>query len=413
MALYSSAKHVCRQQRGAVLIVLAVLLMLFVGITALAIDLGHLYLVRNELQNAADAGALAGASNLIDYSSGAIREDANQIAYDTALLNASVKLPVEVHWTSGNVGDVQRGHWSFTTRTFTPNASLNQVDLVGISETDLDVTTDFINAVRVVARRSDNPVPAFFAGFFGFESFARSAEAVAYIGFAGQLEPGSVDQPIAICQDSILQNDAYNCNIGRMINSGQNVATSETGAWTDFNQEGNPCQGGTNSNTINSLICHDGNRSTIHLGQNMAITNGGLGNSTFGDLIRCWEAATGRTEPWELTLPVISCAQGTSTCAAVVGAVKVEVVWINGVGTPKYSDAPTQMGDWSSSDPIGQNRWASFVEHFDLINVDGSSAPYAQQSLYFKPSCEYHEPPLAHTGGRNFGFLARFPVLVR
>ena len=37
--------------------------------------------------------------------------------------------------------------------------------------------------------------------------------------------------------------------MGRMINSGQNIASSETGGWTSFNQD-NPCSGGTNAQEV-------------------------------------------------------------------------------------------------------------------------------------------------------------------
>src|SRR5262249_49438828 len=48
-------------QRGATLILVAVGLGVFLGISALAIDLAMLYVTRNEAQRAADAAALAGA----------------------------------------------------------------------------------------------------------------------------------------------------------------------------------------------------------------------------------------------------------------------------------------------------------------------------------------------------------------
>ncbi len=54
-------KSMITDQKGAVAVIVAVCLVVFVGFTALAVDVGHLYVVRNELQNAADAGALAGA----------------------------------------------------------------------------------------------------------------------------------------------------------------------------------------------------------------------------------------------------------------------------------------------------------------------------------------------------------------
>ncbi len=58
----SSTMQILTGQRGAVAILTAVLFMVFLGFAAFAIDLGHLYLVKSELQNAADAAALAGAS---------------------------------------------------------------------------------------------------------------------------------------------------------------------------------------------------------------------------------------------------------------------------------------------------------------------------------------------------------------
>jgi Flp pilus assembly protein TadG len=53
-----------RGERGSVLAVSALGMLAFILATGLAIDISHLYLVRTELQNAADAAALAGASAL-------------------------------------------------------------------------------------------------------------------------------------------------------------------------------------------------------------------------------------------------------------------------------------------------------------------------------------------------------------
>ena len=45
----------------------AIGLLSLLGFAALAIDVGYLFVVRNELQNAADAAALAGAGHLTPY----------------------------------------------------------------------------------------------------------------------------------------------------------------------------------------------------------------------------------------------------------------------------------------------------------------------------------------------------------
>ncbi len=51
-----------RGNRGQALVIFALALFVLMGVAALAIDVGHMYAVRNELQRSADAGALAGAS---------------------------------------------------------------------------------------------------------------------------------------------------------------------------------------------------------------------------------------------------------------------------------------------------------------------------------------------------------------
>lgn len=401
---------VLNNQQGVSAIMIGIMLTMLMGFAALAVDTGHLYVVRNELQNAADAGALAGARFLYSED-GAVNTGANQIAYDAATSNKSEKAPVDVH-----AGDVQRGHWSFATRIFTPNDSTDPVYLWDVSTEQLDADPNFINAVKVVARREDTPAASFLARIFGRENFALSAEGVAYIGFAGTLTPEAADQPIVICKESLLTADGeYTCSTGRMINSGQQIESSETGGWTDFNQD-NPCAGGTNANAVGSLICGDGNPEPITLGKPIA-TNGGEIQSAFNKLIACWKSKTGKKVPWNLTLPVVTCpGNNVGTCEKVVGAVNIDIVWITGAGKdPDYKEAPTQMGDWSfpadAGNTNGQERWNSFVTHFNLQNVDASPAPYAKKSIYFKPNCTAHIPE-GNSGGENFGILAKIPVLV-
>src|SRR5215213_7926047 len=53
-----------KRERGSVLAMSALGMLTFLLATGMCVDLGHLYLVKSELQNAADAAALAGASAL-------------------------------------------------------------------------------------------------------------------------------------------------------------------------------------------------------------------------------------------------------------------------------------------------------------------------------------------------------------
>ncbi len=410
-------------QNGAVIVLVAILTVLFLGIAALAIDVYHVYVVRNELQNAADAGALYGARVLYLDDGESVNPGANDEAYNTAVANLSEKVPVElIYNAAGNSGDVQRGHWSFATRQFTPNSSLAAIDIGSYTQEELDdpdpnINGGFINAVKVIVRRQDKPAASYFAQIFGFENFGITAEAIAYRGFAGSINPGEADQPIAICEESILDEDGdYSCNMGRMLNSGSNLNTANTGGWTNFSQ---PCDT-ADANEMKALVCGDGNPGPLQFGAGMGAV-GGVQDVVFKKLADCWEAATNKTSLWNMTLPVIECpSNNVSNCSKLVGAVNVNIVWImRDNDEKKYDKVPREMEDWTcpASTP-GFDCWKSFVDHFNLANVNGppqSDADYEEmyqkKNIYFLPTCE-KITPTGVTGGPNFGVLAEIPVLV-
>ena len=440
-------------QRGATLVLVAICIFMIIALSALAIDIGHLVVTKNELQNAADAGALAGARYLYNDFGTLVNTGCNAIAMAAATANKSDNTVVVDVATN----DVQRGHWSFTTRTFTPNDATAPVELWDVETDLLDTNTDFINAVQVTAWRSDPTVGSWFAKIFGYQGFLQSATAVAYIGFAGSLGPADADQPIAICKQSLKENDGdpYQCNIGRMLNSGSNDATNNTAGWTNFTQ---PCDTASASD-MKALVCANGNPGMLNYGAGIGST-GGVQDNVLADLAECWRVEakinTGEDTVWPLMLPVVDCpGNNVSNCADLLGAVYVNVVWIEEKAND-YRDTPRQMEDWdASTDPTpvedlsdffepqgpqdtfpvfdpgttvadvvaaddaagkdtiecGQVRWAGFVKHFKLKNADDNYATFAKKSLYFLPDCTPHEL-VGTTEGENFGVMARIPVLV-
>jgi len=88
-----------RSERGAVIIFFAFFMILMLGFAALSADLAKLMVTRTQLQNAADAAALAGAS-AVDFELGAIDPDtALARAQDTAVRNRAFRseaTPVEL-----------------------------------------------------------------------------------------------------------------------------------------------------------------------------------------------------------------------------------------------------------------------------------------------------------------------------
>lgn len=61
-----------RRQRGAIAILVGFTIVVLLLLAGLVLDLGHVHIVKNELQNAADACALSGASELGDLGQGAL-----------------------------------------------------------------------------------------------------------------------------------------------------------------------------------------------------------------------------------------------------------------------------------------------------------------------------------------------------
>jgi hypothetical protein len=286
----------------------------------------------------------------------------------------------------------------------------------------LDVDTNFINAVRVYARRSDTPTLSFFARIFGFQDFIMSAHAVAYCGFAGELNPFDTTNPIAICKQSIYDSTGYHCSVGKMLTN-----NSDTAAWTNYTQEipGISSCATANPPSTTPSICK-GNVKTLLLGYGMGTTNG-VDNAIIPPIMDCWTHATGRTRPWEQILPVIDCHSSIGTCESLVGAVKVYVLWIRDQGAdPNFNNVPTEMldpwkgGTWSCTGTTKSERracWDSFVQRFDLQKSPGvlatdANGGYLQKTLYFRPTCE-DATPKGVTGGQNFNVLAKIPVLVK
>ena len=174
------------RELGAITPILAVCLALTLGFMALTIDLGQLFVGKNELQNIADAAALAGAKKLIQAKDPAnpglaavYCSEAMSTAQTVALENRSFGTAVTV-----TEADVTLGQWDLTTGSFTRT---------GGSSDPMNVT-----AIQVTVRRdgTDNPqLTTFFGGLLGVPEMSTSATAVAYLGLAGT---SSLSLPFAV-----------------------------------------------------------------------------------------------------------------------------------------------------------------------------------------------------------------------
>jgi hypothetical protein len=152
------------RRRGAVLIWSIMVMGLLIAIVGWALDWGLGALVAHQLQNAADAAALAGAQK--------VRTDqaaARDLAIDVAAANSVAKDAVDLDRNDGNdaAGDIVVGRFDRDTQVFEPD-------------------TGSPNAVKVVARRTaestDGTLPLLFGPIYGVPTIEVEREAIAMVG---------------------------------------------------------------------------------------------------------------------------------------------------------------------------------------------------------------------------------------
>ena len=101
-----------KARRGAVVVMLGIMIVALVSVTAIAIDFSRLWTLRNELQTSADAAAHAGAIQLLPPNNAG-----TTVAVATAYANANLAMQNTV-----TVDAVVLGDWDDIGRVFTPAA---------------------------------------------------------------------------------------------------------------------------------------------------------------------------------------------------------------------------------------------------------------------------------------------------
>jgi Flp pilus assembly protein TadG len=147
--------------RGTILILTALLLIVFIGLAALAVDIGVIFTAQAQLETVADAAALAGAMELValapNLSDPAAQAQASAQAKDKA---------------------IEFGKYNYV---------LNRPAV--INDNDVDVIIDSQTntcSVKVTAIRDGDHVglvPAFFSSLLGYPGFSISVWSKAMVNF--------------------------------------------------------------------------------------------------------------------------------------------------------------------------------------------------------------------------------------
>jgi Flp pilus assembly protein TadG len=156
----SKSRHSMRN--GVVCVWVVVVLLLLVTTVGLALDMGKVILVANQLQNAADAAALAGA-RIVKVSQDQARQNAINMALENYADGQSVQLASNP--SNNPDGDIVVGRYDLKTHIFTPT------------------TAAIANALKVVVRRSGGslggPVALNFGSLFNVSTCNMSRYAIA------------------------------------------------------------------------------------------------------------------------------------------------------------------------------------------------------------------------------------------
>ncbi|MCJ7692192.1 MAG: pilus assembly protein TadG-related protein, partial [Sedimentisphaerales bacterium] len=199
MKFFSMHIEKVKNQTGVSAVIVAIVLTMLLGFAALAIDVGYMYVTRNELQNVADASALAAAGYMgsiyktLSYSEQQtyefVRSDIVTATNEVAQKNKAAGINIGI-----NDSDVTIGTWAWDadtdTGTLTPMAS----PIVGP------------DAVRVIARRDGSanlPITTFFARIFGITDVNVVAQATAALTGPAVVAEGELKTPFALSESNL------------------------------------------------------------------------------------------------------------------------------------------------------------------------------------------------------------------
>ncbi|GAU04802.1 TadG family pilus assembly protein [Burkholderia stabilis] len=252
------------RQRGSVALFFLLFLIPLLSFGALAIDIAWVATVRNQLQNAADAAALAGADAMMSPSGGALNWSQAASAADGVIARNSAA------GAALSTGTVTTGYWNVTRSPASMQATT-------ITPGAYDVP-----AVQVTVSRAPGvnggSIPLLLGGLLGIPGASGSATAVAVLAAPGGVAAGGLF-PVAI--DQCVYNQYWNAVTNQplinpltglpyefTITNGLTYGLLCTGGqWTSFQSTA------TDTSTISGLMA-TGNPTTLSIGDSIYLATG-------------------------------------------------------------------------------------------------------------------------------------------
>lgn len=306
------------KQCGSMLLTASLFLITLIGTAAVAVDVGHLMVARNELQNAADAAALAGANCLskAGAGSGTTCTSAPSSSLNWSIASAAARTAIGQNKSDGSAlvsGTVTTGYKNLTGSP----AGLEPTTLSPVGPNDMP-------AVMVTLSRSTGsnggPVQTLITRMFGGAAVPVSVTAVAVLATPSTTIPGTViPQAINQCMLTQYWNASTNApqlatastlngvpqTIGQpweiRIGSSYHYPSCNSGQWTSFTQQANDVP------TCHQLIINS-NPTALSIGTNIWMEPG-TKTSLYNDLSAQYPTPPGAN----VVLPVVNQPAGLTT----------------------------------------------------------------------------------------------------
>jgi Flp pilus assembly protein TadG len=238
------------EESGNMAVIMALLLVVLLSMSALAVDYGHMAWVQHELKTAADAGALAGARSLVPYIGSPATPNwlaAQNKATETVLLNTADGKAL-------TICTVQYGYWSLTAKT---------LQSTGIVPTSTDLPAVQVKVAKN-AGENGGAIQMFFAPIFGVQTHDLSGQGMAVISGPSTVLPGNA---FPMAMPKRLVDQYWNREPPVSFKVGSAYQDPDGGQWTSFFTDANDVP------TIRDLIAN-GNPSSLKVGDNIWIEPG-------------------------------------------------------------------------------------------------------------------------------------------
>jgi len=264
-----------KDRRGSIVLLTAILLAVFVGALALVIDLSHLFVVKNELQNAADSAALAGAQALSKNNSPC---DPDWDAAKPAAISAIQKNYSDLQLLSSCQVSPGPSYWNLAGG---PGQSLQST-----SNGPLYVPAVMVT-VQKTAGSNAGPVPMTLANIFGKNAVSESAQAVAVIDNGSPFFNYALfsNLPLTLSGSDSISGSVHS-NAGLTL-SGTDTITGAAEGYTGVTISG--------SNTIGSVVAGTLNEITISGNNTIGSESGGAQDIPMPDYTQQIESTPGLT----------------------------------------------------------------------------------------------------------------------